>query len=44
MLKFDKATYLPLHFKFIFSERLSNRLCGSDVLLFSEFINTVYLV
>ena len=39
MLRFDKATYLSLLFKFILSQRLSNSLCGSDVLLFSEFIN-----
>ena len=26
MLKFDKATYLSLLFKFILSERLSNRI------------------
>ena len=41
MLRFDKATYLSLVFKFILSERLSNTLRGSDVLLFSEFINIV---
>ena len=34
MLRFDKATYLSLLFKFILPERLSNNLCGSDVLLF----------
>ena len=38
MLRFDKATYLPLPFKFILSERLSNSLWGSDALLFPEFI------
>ena len=41
MLKFYKATYLSLLFKFILSVRLSNNLCGSDVLLFLEFINIV---
>ena len=41
MLKFYKATYLSLLFKFILSVRLSNSLCGSDVLLFLEFINIV---
>ena len=41
MLRFDKATYLSLLFKFILSERLSNSLYSSDVLLFSEFINIV---
>ena len=34
MLRFDKATYSSLLFKFILSERLSNSLLGSDVLLF----------
>ena len=41
MLKFDKATYLSLLYKFILSERFSNSLSGSDVKLFSEFINIV---
>ena len=44
MLRFDKATYLSLLFKFILSERLSNSLWGSDVLLFSEFINIVSIL
>ena len=44
MLKFDKATYLSLLFKFIVSERLSNSLCASDVLLFSEFTNIVAIL
>ena len=39
MPRFDKATYLSLSFKFILSERLSNNLGTSDVLLFSELIN-----
>ena len=39
MLKFDKATYFSLLFKFVLSERSSNSLRGSDVLLFSEFLN-----
>ena len=39
MLRFYRATYLSLLFKFILSERLSNSLLGSDVLLISEFIN-----
>ena len=38
MLRLDKATYLSLPFKFIFSKKLSNCLWGSDLLLFSEFI------
>ena len=44
MLRFDKATYLSLLFKFILSERSSNSLCGSDVLLFEEFINIVSIL
>ena len=44
MLRFDKATYLSLLFKFILSERLSNSLSGSDVLLHSEFIDIVSIV
>ena len=44
MLRFDKATYLSLLFKFILSERLCNSLWGSDVLLFSEFINIVFIL
>ena len=39
MLWFDKATYLSVLFKFFLPERLSNSLWGSDVLLFSEFID-----
>ena len=39
MLRFDKETYLSLLFQIILSERLSNSLWGSDVLLFSEFID-----
>ena len=41
MLWFDKGTYLSLLFKFILSERLSDSLRGSNVLLFSKFINIV---
>ena len=41
ILRFDKATYLSLLYKFILSERLSIRLCGSKLLLFFEFINIV---
>ena len=44
MLSFEKATYLSLLFKFILSERLSNSLRGSDVLLFSEIINMVSIL
>ena len=39
MLRFDKATYFSLFFKFIVSIRLNNILGGSDVSLFSELIN-----
>ena len=39
MLRLDKATYLSLFFKFILSEKISNSLWRSDVLLFPEFIN-----
>ena len=38
MLRFDKATYLSLLFKFILSKRLNSQK-GSGVLLFSEFIS-----
>ena len=41
MLRFNKATYLSLLFKFILSERLNNSLRGSDALLFSEFIKNI---
>ena len=33
MLRFDRATYLSLLFKFIFSERLSNTLLGCFTIL-----------
>ena len=41
IVKPDKATYLSFIFKFIISKKLSNSLWGSDLLLFSEFINIV---
>ena len=41
MLRFPKATYLPLLFKLILSERLSKSLRGSDVLILPEIINLV---
>ena len=44
MLRFDKATYLSVLFKSILCERLSNSLCGSDILLFSEFIKIVSIL
>ena len=39
MLMFDKEIYLSLLFQFILSEILSISLCGSEVLLFFEFMN-----
>ena len=39
MVRFDKETYLSLLFKFILFERINVSLCGSEVLLFSEFMN-----
>ena len=44
MLRFNKATYLSLLFRFIFSERLSNTLWASGVLLFSNFTNKLSLL
>ena len=44
MLRFHKTTHLSLLLKFILSERLSNSLWGSDLLLFSEFINIVSIL
>ena len=44
MLRFDKETYLSFLFKSTLSERLSNIIWGSDVLLFVEFINIVSFV
>ena len=44
MLRFDKPTYPSLLFEFIFSVGLSNTQCGSDVLLFLEFINAVFIL
>ena len=44
MLRFDKATYLSLLFKFVLSESLSNSQSGSDVLLFLEVINIVFIL
>ena len=41
MLRFDKATYLLLIFKFILFQMLGNSLWGLDVFIFLEFINTV---
>ena len=42
MLRFHDAT--SLHFRLILSEILSHSLWGSDVLLFSEFINIVFIL
>ena len=44
MLRFDKATYLSLLFKFILYVRLSNSLWGWDVTLFLEFMNIVSIM
>ena len=44
MLRLDKTTYLSLPLRFILPERLHNSLGGSDVLLFSEFINMVSIL
>ena len=44
MLRFDKAIYLSIPFKFILPKRLSNSLRGSDVYLFSEFLNIVFIL
>ena len=41
MLRFDKATYLSLLFKFILPEKSKNSLWGSCALLFPEFTNIV---
>ena len=43
MLKFDKAIYLSFLLRSILSVRLSYSLWGSDVLLFLEFINIVFI-
>ena len=42
MLRFDKAISLSFCLKSLLSVRLSDSLWGSDVLLFSEFINVVF--
>ena len=44
MLRFDKAIYLYFLLKSILPVRLSNSLGRSDVLLFSEFINIVFVI
>ena len=44
MLRFDKAIYLSFLLKPISSERLSNSLWGSDVLLFLEFLDIVFIL
>ena len=43
MLRFDKTIYLSFRLKYVLSVRLSNSLWESDVLLFSEFINIVFI-
>ena len=44
MLRFYKAIYLPVLFKFILSVKLSNSLWGQSILLFLEFINVVSIL
>ena len=44
ILRFDKATYFSLLFKFALPERLHTNLCGSEVLLIFEFINIVSIL
>ena len=44
MLRFDRVLYLSLLFKSAFSEKLSNSLWGSDLLLFSELIIIVTIL
>ena len=44
MLRFDKKTYLLLHFKFVLSARLSNSPWVPDVLLIVEFRNIVSIL
>ena len=44
MLIFDKATCLLLIFNFILSVGLSVSLCRSEVSLFFEFINIVFIL
>ena len=41
---FDKEIYLSLLFQFILSEILGISLCGSEVLLFFEFMNIVSIL
>ena len=43
MLGFDKAIYLSLFLKSILSVRLNNSMWESDVLLFFELINIVFI-
>ena len=43
MVRFDKAIYLSFLFKSTLSVRLNNCLRGSDVLLFLEFRNIVFV-
>ena len=43
MLRFDKAIIFSPLLKSNLSVKLSIKTCGSEVLLFSEFINIVYI-
>ena len=44
MLRFGRATYLWVSYKFILSVKLSNGIWGSDVPLLLEFINIVFIL
>ena len=44
MLRFSKATYLSLLFKFILSERLSISLWESELFVFFEFTYIVFIL
>ena len=43
ILRFDKCINLSLLFTSLLSQMLRHSLSGSDVLLFSEFINVVFI-
>ena len=43
MLRYDRTTYLSLLFKFTLSGKLINSQCESDVLLFLESMNIVFI-
>ena len=43
MLRYDRTTYLSLLFKFTLSGKLINSQCESDVLLFLESMNSIFI-